>query len=51
MNVKELIGFLRLEDPEEEVYFVYDYGDHCHHTVAIPVDDVQYLPLEYSSYT
>ena len=38
MKAKELAALL-LENPEAEVYKTYPYGDHCHQTAAIDIDD------------
>jgi len=40
MNVKELIEQLQSMNPEAEVHFTYNYGDHWHTKVAPIVDEV-----------
>jgi hypothetical protein len=50
MTVKELIELLENENKEEDVYFSYNYGDHCNTTVAQEVSDVEKLTIVYSEY-
>ena len=40
MNVKELIEQLQSMNPEAEVHFTYNYGDHWRTKVAPTVDEV-----------
>lgn len=41
MKVHELIDLLQSEDPDAEVHFAYDYGDHAHSRVAPKVRRVE----------
>ena len=50
MNVAELIEELKLMDPEAEVHFAYNYGDHWRTTVAPRVDNVSEGVVEFSDY-
>ncbi len=50
MTVKELIETLEGMDPEAEVHFSYNYGDHWRTTVAPKVRSVDELEVEYSEY-
>jgi hypothetical protein len=50
MKVKELIALLEHEDPEAEVHYAYDYGDHVHTTVTEPVADVDEGVVKWSEY-
>lgn len=50
MTVAELMDLLENEDPEIEVVFSYDYGDHWNTDVAQPVKCVEMLPCVKSSY-
>lgn len=51
MNVADLIEELSTLDPDMEVCFTYDYGDHCHHIVAAPVRRVEIIEVKPSAYT
>jgi hypothetical protein len=50
MNVKELIEQLECMNPEAEVHFAYNYGDHWRTEVAPKVDRVHQGIVEYSDY-
>jgi hypothetical protein len=50
MLVKELIESLQYMDPEAEVHFAYNYGDHWRTEVAPKVDRVDEGVVEYSEY-
>ena len=50
MQVKELIEQLGCMDPEAEVHFAYNYGDHWRTEVAPKVDRVHQGIVEYSDY-
>jgi hypothetical protein len=50
MNVKELIEQLQDMNPEAEVHFAYNYGDHWRTEVAPKVDRVHQGIVEYSDY-
>jgi hypothetical protein len=51
MNKKQLLEELEQFNDTDEIYFSYNYGDHCHHWVVIPVSFVQTCKVEHSSYT
>jgi hypothetical protein len=50
MTVKELIEQLGSYDPETEVHFSYNYGDHWRTEVAPRVSDVREECLKWSAY-
>jgi hypothetical protein len=50
MTVNELIERLQQMNPEQEVYFAYDYGDRINTTVAQSIGDVEEHALAYSEY-
>ena len=50
MQVSQLIEMLGYMDPEAEVHFAYNYGDHWRTQVAPKVDSVGERVVEYSSY-
>ena len=50
MLVKELIESLQYVDPEAEVHFAYNYGDHWRTEVAPKVGRVDEGVVEYSEY-
>jgi hypothetical protein len=50
MQVKELIEVLGYMDPESEVHFQYNYGDHWRTQVAPKVDTVDVGFVKYSDY-
>lgn len=50
MQVKELIELLEGHDPEAEVHFAYNYGDHWRTRVAPCVDDVTEEVVTHSAY-
>jgi hypothetical protein len=50
MNVKELIEQLECMNPEAEVHFAYNYGDHWRTEVAPKIDRVDEGVVEYSEY-
>ena len=50
MLVKELIESLQYMDPEAEVHFAYNYGDHWRTEVAPKVGRVDEGVVEYSEY-
>ena len=50
MNVRDLIECLEGMDPEAEVHFSYNYGDHWHTKVAPTVDEVFEAVVERSDY-
>ena len=50
MQVKELIEALQYMDPEAEVHYAYNYGDHWRTEVAPKVDRVDEGVVEYSEY-
>ena len=50
MKVSQLIEELGFMDPEAEVHFAYNYGDHWRTQVAPTVDSVEQGVVEYSSY-
>jgi hypothetical protein len=50
MQVSQLIEMLGFMDPEAEVHFAYNYGDHWRTQVAPKVDSVGERVVEYSSY-
>jgi hypothetical protein len=50
MQVKDLIECLESMDPEAEVHFAYNYGDHWRTEVAPKVDRVDVGAVVYSDY-
>ena len=50
MKVSELIELLQMENPEAEVHFSYNYGDHWRTQVAPTVDSVEQGFVAYSEY-
>lgn len=50
MQVKDLIEQLRSMNPEAEVHFSYNYGDHWRTEVAPTVDSVTEGLVKYSNY-
>jgi len=50
MNVKELIEQLECMNPEAEVHFSYNYGDHWRTEVAPKVERVHQGIVEFSDY-
>lgn len=50
MTVAELIRCLNSMDPEAEVHFSYDYGDHWRTTVAPAIRRVKEGEVAYSEY-
>jgi hypothetical protein len=50
MKVSELIELLQMEDPEADVHFQYNYGDHWRTTVAPTVDEVTVGRVVHSAY-
>lgn len=50
MLVKDLIAKLQEQDPEAEVGFAYDYGDHWNTLVVGTVDEVTEQEVVYSDY-
>jgi hypothetical protein len=50
MNVRDLIECLEGMDPEAEVHFSYNYGDHWRTQVAPTVDRVEEGYVGYSDY-
>jgi hypothetical protein len=50
MNVRDLIECLEGMDPEAEVHFSYNYGDHWRTQVAPTVDSVEMGLVQYSDY-
>jgi hypothetical protein len=50
MNVRKLIEQLQSMNPEAEVHFSYNYGDHWRTDVAPTVDRVDEGVVEYSDY-
>lgn len=50
MKVHELIERLKAEDPDAEVHFTYNYGDHWRTQVAPKVRDVEEQAIIYSDY-
>jgi hypothetical protein len=50
MTAQELIDELSGLNPEDEVYFTYDYGDHCHSKVACLVESVENGSVVFSGY-
>ena len=50
MKVCDLIEMLEGFDPELEVQFAYNYGDHWRTTVSASVDSVTMGKVEYSDY-
>lgn len=50
MTVAELIEALKGQDPNAEVHFVYDYGDHWHTNVAPEVSEVETGAVKHSDY-
>lgn len=50
MTVADLIDALQGMPQDAEVRFTYDYGDHCHTTVAAPVHDVEEGEVARSDY-
>ena len=50
MKVSELIELLQMENPEAEVHFSYNYGDHWRTQVAPTVDSVMPGRVVYSQY-
>ena len=51
MKVNELISMLEDCNPDYDVYFTYDYGDHSHTMAAEPVEEVNYEMITFSAYT
>ena len=50
MTVQELINLLQWQDPDAEVHFAYNYGDHWRTEVAPNVSNVREGVVEYSDY-
>jgi hypothetical protein len=50
MTVAELIAALQGQDPDAQVHFVYDYGDHWHTSVAPQVASVETGAVKHSEY-
>jgi len=50
MQVKELIDMLQGMDPEAQVHYAYNYGDHWRTEVAPKVDRVDEGAVVYSDY-
>jgi len=50
MTIKELIEELENFEPDMEVKFGYDYGDHWHSQVCKKISDVDVRSVEYSEY-
>jgi hypothetical protein len=50
MLVSELIELLQGENPDAEVHFSYNYGDHWRTQVAPKVDSVEVGQVVYSDY-
>jgi hypothetical protein len=50
MKVSQLIEELQFLDPEAEVHFEYNYGDHWRTTVAPKVQQVSQGIVEFSQY-
>lgn len=50
MNVRDLIAKLGEMDPESEVHFTYNYGDHWRTIVAPVVDKVEEGRVAHSGY-
>jgi hypothetical protein len=50
MKVAELIELLQMENPDAEVHFSYNYGDHWRTQVAPTVDSVEQGTVKYSDY-
>ena len=50
MRVQDLIEMLQMENPDAEVHFSYNYGDHWRTQVAPEVRDVQVGYVKYSDY-
>ncbi len=50
VTVKDLIEMLSEQDPNLPVVFGYDYGDHCHSTIAGKVHHVDIGTIRYSEY-
>lgn len=50
MLVSELIELLQAENPNAEVHFAYNYGDHWNTEVAPEVTDVSTGKVEHSEY-
>jgi hypothetical protein len=50
MTVQDLIELLQQENPEAEVHFSYNYGDHWRTQVAPTVDSVETGYVKYSDY-
>jgi hypothetical protein len=50
MKVQDLIELLQAENPEAEVHFSYNYGDHWRTQVAPKVDTVDVGFVKYSDY-
>lgn len=50
MKVRELIEQLEGMDPEAQVHFSYNYGDHCRTTVAPAVRHVEESRVRHSDY-
>ena len=50
MKVSDLIELLQCENPDAEVHFSYNYGDHWRTQVAPSVDRVDVGYVKYSDY-
>ena len=50
MRVAELIELLQDENPDAEVHFTYNYGDHWRTQVAPTVDSVEVGRVKFSDY-
>lgn len=50
MKVQELIDRLQQMDPEAEVHFAYNYGDHWNTMAAPVVDQVEEMYVEPNAY-
>lgn len=51
MTVAELIENLQQQDPEAQVVFASDYGDHCHTMQVSAVEDINTARVVESGYS
>jgi hypothetical protein len=51
MNKSDLLLALQDVGDDEEIFFMFPYGDHCHHMVVKPVEYVDFTMCKWSGYT
>jgi hypothetical protein len=51
MNKRDILSALEFAEDDEEIFFMFPYGDHCHHMVVKPVEYVDFTMCKWSDYT